>query len=112
EAALHVTRSNLVAEAGVADLLHGLVFREAPCELERRFRLAAYPNLEGLQAAQQEPRGIGCRDDAGAPTELAQPSRVVGRPRDDRAEQNVGVPAEELRRAVQDEVGAVLERPQ
>ena len=64
--------------------------------------------LECLQAAKRSAAGSGAAE---IPVRSPKPpSSVAGVAADDRAEQRVVVAAEVLRRAVQDEVGAVLER--
>src|SRR5438034_4946488 len=77
------------AETGVADALDLRMLFEPSRELLGGFRLAPDANRERLQAAQQEPRGIGRRDDARARAELIEPLRVLGALADDGAEQHV-----------------------
>ena len=79
-------------------------------ELGRRLGLAPDAQLERLQAAEQEPGGVGRGDRAGQPADVLEPLPVVLRAANQRPEEHVGMAAEVLRRAVQDEVGAVLER--
>jgi hypothetical protein len=67
--------------------------------------------LERLQAAQQEPGRIGRGDDPGPRAELEQAVGRLALPADHDPEQHVRVPTEKLRRTVEDEIGAVLERP-
>ena len=85
---------------------------EPASELSRRLGLAPDANLERLQPAQEEPRRVGRGDDARAAPKLAQPGRRLRIAADDGPEEHVRVTAQVLRRAVQDEVGAVLERAQ
>ena len=72
----------------------------------------ADPDLERLQPAQQQPGGVGRRDDPGARPQLEQPRGVLGALADDGAEEHVVVAGEILRRGVEDEVAAELEWPQ
>ncbi len=96
-------------ETWVADDIDGGVLGKPACELERRRRLALDPHLERLEAAKQQSGRVRRRDRAGARPELEQPLVVLLTPADDDAEQEIVVAAEELRRAVEDEVGAALE---
>ena len=100
------------AEAGIADGGDLGVLGEAARELLRGRRLALDADAQRLQAAEEEPGGIRGGDGAGVGAELAQAGGVVGVAADDRAEQRVVVPGEVLRRRVEDEVAAALERAQ
>ena len=88
------------------------MLREPLCELERARGLAADAQLERLQAAEQKPRCVGCGDRAAQAAQLLDPRAVLVRGADNGAEEDVVVPAEVLRRAVHDDVRAVLERPE
>ena len=112
EGAVHPARGERVVEAGVADALDARVAGQAAGELERACRLAADAELQRPQAAEEEPGRVGRGDD---PRACAESAEAVGRfvvGADDRAEEDVGMAGEELRRAVEGEVGAVLERPE
>ena len=100
------------AETRVADGLDRRMRAQPLGEEGGGLGLAPHAKLEGLQAAQQEPGRIRRGDDAGAAAERPQ---LLGRgavAADHGAEQRVVVAGEVLRRAVHDEVGAVLERTQ
>ena len=88
------------------------MLRQPARQLERRRRLALHPDAQRLEAAQEERGGVGRRDRTRARAELEQPFVVFLAPADEDSEQQVVMAAEELRGAVQDEVRAVLERPQ
>src|SRR5206468_7484011 len=60
------------AETGVAQGLDLRMRLEAACDLARGLGLAANAYLEGLQAAEQEVRGVGRGDDSRSGAELAQ----------------------------------------
>ena len=79
-------------------------------ELLRGRSDSLHAHTKRLQTAEQQPARVGRRDDAQAAAQLAQLIRIGARPADDGAEQDIRVPAEVLRRAVEHEVGAVLER--
>ena len=69
-------------------------------------------HLQRLQATEEQPGGVGGGHDPRTAAELVQPRCMLGALRDDRAELDVVVAAEVLRRRVEDEVAAALERPQ
>ena len=100
------------SEAGVAHELDGRVRFEPARELGRVRGVALHPHAQRRQAPKQEPRGIRRSDDAEPVAESADALGVLRPAADDRAEEDVVVPAEELGRAVQREVGSVLERPE
>ena len=85
---------------------------QAPGQLGRGLRLPVDARLERLEAAEEQGARVGRRDDARAGAELLQALGILLALADDCAEHDVVVAAEVFRRAVQDEVGAVLERPQ
>ena len=99
-------------ETGVADDLDARVPVEPARELARRLALPLDAQPQRAQAPEQEPAGVGRRDDSRRRSKVAQPRRVLLAPADDRSEQDVVVAGEVLRGAVEDEVGAVLERAQ
>ena len=100
------------ADAGVANLVHRRVLPKALRQLGRGLGLAPDARLERLEAAEEEGARVGGGDDAGARAELLQAFGILGPLCDDHAEQYVVVAAEVLRRAVEHEVRAVLDRPQ
>ncbi len=85
---------------------------QAARQLERALRLPADANLQRLQPAQHEPGGVGRGDRAGPAAERLDALVLVFRGEHEHSRQRVVVAAEVLRRAVQDDVGAVLERPE
>src|SRR5439155_20182479 len=99
-------------DPGIADHLdRGMCF-QALRELSRGLRLPPDPQLQRLQAAQEQRARIGCGDDARTGAELLQALAVLGALADDRAELHVVMAAEVLGRAVQDEVDAMFQRSQ
>ena len=98
-------------EARVADDLHGLVALETvgedPCA--RLLRLETHP--ERPQAPLDEPGGVGRGNDAGEPAgevEAVAERLVAG---DGDASDDIVVAGEDLGRAVDHEIAAMLERP-
>src|SRR5204862_448263 len=100
------------AEAGVADNLDRRMGAQPLGEEAGGLGLPPHAEFERLQPAQHEPGGIRCGDDAGAAAETPQLLGSGGVAADHCAEQRVVVAREVLRRAVQDEVGAVLQGSQ
>ena len=97
------------AVAGVAHALHRRVGLEPPGELGRGLRMAPHPRLERRQAAQERARCVGRGGDAGVHAHLLQPLGVLAAC-DRRAEQGVVLAGQELRRRMEDDVGARVER--
>ena len=99
------------SRARVADALDAGVGGEAPGELKRALRLPANAEVERLQAAEEEPGGVGRSDRAGLPANLLQRVEPLAVADDEGAEKRVVVAGEKLGRAVQDDVCPVVERP-
>src|SRR5581483_244300 len=113
EAAVERPRGERIGtEARVTDAFDRRMGGEPARELERALGLAANAEVERLQAAEEEPGRVRRRDRPAQSAQLADAREIVPAARHERAEQDVVVPAEVLRRAVEDEVGAVLERSQ
>ena len=90
-------------------MLNGGVLGQPSRKLERARRLALDADLERLEPAQQQPRGIGRGDNPRRGAKRPQPRGVLIPGAADEPEQRVVVPGKDLRRAVKNEVGAVLE---
>ena len=85
---------------------------EAVDQRARRRLLALEPHLQRLQPAQHEPGGVGRRDDPGEPAREVQAVAQLAVAGDRDAGEHVVVAGEDLRRAVEGDVAAVLERPE
>mmetsp|Transcript_2765 Transcript_2765/g.11277 ORF Transcript_2765/g.11277 Transcript_2765/m.11277 type:complete len:425 (+) Transcript_2765:227-1501(+) len=110
---VHVLLRNLVVgvrgEAGVVNLLDHRVLLQHRRQLHRVLVVPLDPELKRLDAAHDHVRCVGIDDAAEDVVKLANlRHRLLVA--DDRAGQNVVVPAEVLGSGVDDEVGAVLER--
>ena len=92
-------------------MVHLFVLLQPLGEDPRRLALTADANLERLQPAHQEPRGVGRCDDPGARPELEQAGGMLRALADDGAEEHVVMAREVLGRRVEHEVAAELERP-
>ncbi len=98
------------AEARVANDRHRRVPAEALDDVLRRRGLPREAHLQRLETAEDEPCGVGRGHGAGARPELQESRRVLGAAADERADEGVVVSGEVLRRRVEDDVAAVLER--
>ena len=100
----------MVGEAGVEDALDGRVLRQEGRDRARVLAVALHPDRQRLQAAEHEPAVEG---PGHGPERLLQELQPLGDGRvvhGDEAADHVRVAAEVLRRRVDDDVGAELER--
>ena len=109
---LHVPCRHGIVETGIADRADARVGGEPPGELERARRLTLDADGEGLHPAQQQPRRIGRGDDPRWRRGSREASVILGARAADDPDERVVVAGQDLRGAVQDEVGTVLERTQ
>ena len=110
----HLARGDLVArmvgQARVEHLDHARVLLEEGDDGARVLAVLPHPDGERLQAAEHEPRVERARHGAERLLQEAEALGDRGVVRAGEAADDVGVPAEVLRRRVHDDVGAELER--
>ena len=111
-AAPSATSKETRKEIGIAHGLDRRVLGEPLGEQARGRLLALEAHLQRPEPALHEPGRVGGRDDAGEPPRRVQPVAQLGVARDGDAREDVVVAGEDLRRRVEDDVAAVLERPE